>query len=118
MPISCCGRLGYYRVVCAVGGISVAYVAIAASGRVKHMPALAECGPFPSRVWPSRTNARGDNKHPAHLPLEFSLAGRGHRPACLHNALPNCSFRAEWSKLPGGQARVSNGGSNHSPNPP
>jgi hypothetical protein len=55
---------------------------------------------------------------PSALVPSFSLAGRGHRLACLPIALPNYSFRAEWSKLLGGQARVSNAESNHSSNPP
>ena len=55
---------------------------------------------------------------PSALVPSFSLAGRGHRLACLPIALPDYSFRAEWSKLLGGQARVSNAESNHSSNPP
>ena len=54
---------------------------------------------------------------PSALVPSFSLAGRGHRLACLPIALPNYSFRAEWSKLLGGQARVSNAESNNSSNP-
>ena len=55
---------------------------------------------------------------PSALVPSFSLAGCGHRLACLPIALPNYSFRAEWSKLLGGQARVSNVESNNSSNPP
>ena len=55
---------------------------------------------------------------PSALAPSFSLAGRGHRLACLPIAMPNYSFRAEWSTLLGGQARVSNAESNHLSNPP
>ena len=54
---------------------------------------------------------------PSALVSSFSLAGCGHRFACLPIALPNYSFRAEWSELLGGQVRVSNAESNHSSNP-
>ena len=56
---------------------------------------------------------------PSALVPSFSLAGRGRRLACLPIALPNysSSFRAEWRKLLGGQARVPNAESSHSPNP-
>ena len=55
---------------------------------------------------------------PSALAPSFSLAGRGHRFACLPVALPNYSFRAEWSKFIGGQARVCNGESTNLSNPP
>ena len=55
---------------------------------------------------------------PSALVPSFSLAGRGHCLACLPIALPDYSFRAEWSKSLGGQARVPNAESNHSSNPP
>ena len=44
--------------------------------------------------------------HPVHLSPHNSLAGHGHCLACLPIALPNYSFRAEWSKFNGVQARV------------
>ena len=56
--------------------------------------------------------------HLVHLSPHNSLAGHGHRLACLPIALPNFSFRAEWSKFIGGQARVHNAESNNSSNPP
>ena len=36
---------------------------------------------------------------PSALVPSLSLAGRGHRLACLPIALPNYSFRSEWGKL-------------------
>ena len=99
---------------------------------VSAMPALTQYGPFP---WPgfdqstfgtipnaAIINSLGATQlrlvAPSALAPSLSLAGRGHRIACLPIALPDYSFRAEWSKFIGGQAQVRNAESNNSSNPP
>ena len=90
--------------------------------RTVHSPSLfyrSTFGTIPNAVM---INSLGATKlrlvAPSALVPSFSLAGRGHRLACLPIALPNYSFRAEWSKLLGGQARVCNAESANSSNPP
>ena len=98
---------------------------------VSAMPALTELSfPQPEFDWSTFgtipnvaiINSLGATKlrlvAPSARVPSFSFVGRGHRLVCLPIALPNYSFRAEWRKLLGGQARVCNAESANSSNPP